>query len=169
MVELINQNFEENKKLYHSIERKLRAKLGDSVRIDHVGSTAIPGIMGKGIIDILVGVENSVEFESIRDILVGMGYYPSERSRTDIYQFFASTTEETGVGDTHIHLVIRDTDRYDEFLILRDYLLDNPSEAIAYSNHKKEILSRNLSRAEYRETKSRYVSALIERAKQKKR
>ena len=167
MVELINQDYDKNKSLYLSIEKSLQENLGD-VSIDHVGSTAIPHIMGKNIIDVLVGV-NREDFDRVRDVLISMGYCPSERSRTDIYQFFASTVEETVSGDTHIHLVVKNTDRYNEFIILRDYLLDNPSEAIAYSNHKKEILSMNLSRAEYREIKSKYVTDLISRAKNKTR
>ena len=165
MVKLINQDYEYNKALYISIEKELKSKL-DNVVIDHVGSTAIPHIFGKNIIDILIGV-NLEDFDRVREILIDMGYCPSERSRTDIYQFFASTIDETKSGDTHIHLVVLGTDRYNEFIVLRDYLLDNPSEAIAYSNHKKEILSLNLSRAEYREIKSKYVSALIDRAKNK--
>ena len=165
MVELINQDYEHNKALYYNLERELQSKLGNVI-IDHVGSTAIPHIFGKNIIDILIGV-NSEDFDRVRAILIDMGYCPSERSRTDIYQFFASTIDETKSGDTHIHLVELGTDRYNEFIVLRDYLLDNPSEAIAYSNHKKEILSANLSRQEYREIKSKYVSALIDRAKNK--
>lgn len=168
MVELINQDFLKNKELYNAISLELHTLLGDSVHIDHVGSTAIPNIMGKNIIDILVGVEDSVEFRRCGELLQSKGYCPSEKSKTDIYQFFASTTQETKSGDTHIHLVVMGTDRYDEFIILRDYLLENPDEALAYSNYKKDILTLNLSRAEYREVKSRYVSALIERAREYK-
>jgi GrpB-like predicted nucleotidyltransferase (UPF0157 family) len=49
---------------------------------------------------------------------------------------------------------------------LRDYLLANPAEAEAYSNHKKELISRGVTdRKEYRRIKSEYVSALIVRAR----
>ena len=62
--------------------------------------------------------------------------------------------------------MVTNTERYDEFLILRDYLLENKAEATAYSNHKKELIKNGITdRKQYRSTKSEYVSKLIERAK----
>ena len=51
-----------------------------------------------------------------KDILIKNNFYPSPRK--DIYQFFASRKEETKSGDIHIHLVVKNTDRYKEFIIL---------------------------------------------------
>ena len=167
MVELKSQDYRKNKELYFETEKDLRKILGEYVPIDHVGSTAIPGIVGKNIIDILIGAKDEQEFISLRQKLIDVGYFASVNSKTDIYQFFASKQGETGEGDVHLHLVVIDTERYREFLILRDYLLAKPEEAIAYSEHKKELLSQGISdRKLYRATKSKYVTALIERAKQ---
>ena len=52
MVELEKQNYLENKKMYKEIESNLKKQLGEFVPIDHVGSTAIPDMCGKNIIDI---------------------------------------------------------------------------------------------------------------------
>jgi len=166
MVELINQDFDKNKEFYQRIEKHLRTKIEDNIQIDHVGSTAIPDIVGKNIIDILIGAKDKTEFKYLCDILVDDGYLPSQNSKTEIYQFFASRAGETGDGDVHIHLVLTETDRYNEFLLLRNYLLENSNEAKNYSNHKKELISRGVTdRKEYRRIKSEYVSAMIERAK----
>lgn len=166
MVELEKQNFEENKKLYDNIKLELYKKISKSISIDHVGSTAIPDMYGKNIIDILIGVETKEEFNEISNILVEMNYVSSQNSKTDIYQFFASTKEETTSGDIHIHLVIKNTERYREFLILRNYLLNNKEEAKNYSDMKFEILNNGFNdRKEYRRVKSKYVAELIERAK----
>ena len=168
MVELEKQDFEENKKLYDNIKLELYKKISKSISIDHVGSTAIPDMYGKNIIDILIGVETKEEFNEISNILVEMNYVPSQNSKTNIYQFFASTKEETTSGDIHIHLVMKDTERYKEFLILRDYLLNNKEEAKNYSAIKFEILNDGFKdRKEYRCVKSKYVAELIERAKKK--
>lgn len=168
MVELKKQDFEENKKLYDNIKLELYKKISKSISIDHVGSTAIPDMYGKNIIDILIGVETKEEFNEISNILVEMNYVPSQNSKTNIYQFFASTKEETISGDIHIHLVIKNTERYKEFLILRDYLLNNKEEAKNYSDIKFEILNNGFNdRKEYRHIKSKYVTELIERAKKK--
>ena len=68
----------------------------------------------------------------------------------------------------HIHLVLKGTERYEEFLILKEYLLKNKKEAEDYSSFKKELILNGVTdRKIYREKKSRYVDDLIKRAKDK--
>lgn len=166
MVELKIQDFEYNKEKYLEVEKQLKKLLGSNVKVDHVGSTAIPNMVGKNIIDILVAAKNENEFQIFLEKIKGLGFFASLNSRSEIYQFFASKETETGDGDTHIHLVVKTTERYREFLWLRDYLLENPQEAEDYSNLKKQLIESGITdRKQYRATKSEYVSALIERAK----
>ena len=167
MVELVKQNFEENKKYYRTIENKLRDNIDKSIPIEHVGSTAIPEIeFGKNIIDILIGAADLNQFEEIKKILESDGYVASLKSRDNIYQFFSSTADESGSGDIHIHLVIMNTDRYNDFIILRDYLLMNSLEAKKYSDFKVKIINlMTTDRKEYKRIKSEYVSELLERAR----
>lgn len=166
MVELKKQNYKKNKQLYNKIEKELRKKLDKSVPVDQVGSTALKNMYGKNIIDILIGAKNDEEFENIKNILEEMKFISSKKSKDSIYQFFASTEEETGSGDVHIHLVIKDTERYFEFLILKKYLLSNPEEAENYSDFKRKIVKSGIEdRREYKRVKSEYVSSLLERAK----
>ena len=165
MVELEVQDFEKNKQMYENKRIELEEVLVGAP-IDHVGSTAIPDMVGKNIIDILVGAHDEVEFIKFRSLIERLGYYASQNSRTEIYQFFASRQGETGSGDTHIHLVVMGTDRYNDFLTLRNYLLENKSEADNYANHKKELIKLGVTdRKQYRATKSLYVSNLIEKAR----
>ena len=165
MVELEKQNFEYNKKLYKKIENELRKKLDKSIPIEQVGSTAIPNMYGKNIIDILIGAIDDIQFEQIANKLVELGFFPSKK-KSEIYQFFASTENETSSGDIHIHLVIMNTERYEEFIILKKYLLNNPEETGKYSEFKQEMLKTGIKdRNEYKKVKSEYVTSLIERAK----
>lgn len=165
MVELVVQDFDKNKQNYTQAKQNLQNILGEDIDIHHVGSTAIPNIVGKNIVDILLGADNKQQFDFYFQKLISLGFYASKNSQTDIYTFFASSQTETCSGDTHIHLVIKNTERYSEFLILKKYLLDNPAEAQAYSNYKKQILTQTVERKQYRQIKSEYVSALINRAK----
>ena len=166
MVELHIQNFEYNKKLFNQEKAKLQKFLPSQTPIDHVGSTAIPNMIGKNIIDILVGASNEQQFEELFNSICQAGYFPSKNKNVD-YHFFASTEAETGNGDIHIHLAIIGTERYSDFLTLRNYLLNNPNEAYQYSNLKKQLLEVGVSnRSDYKKQKSEYVSALITRAKQ---
>lgn len=165
MVELKKQNFEENKNVFNGVKSILCATLGANTQIEHVGSTALPNMIGKDIIDILVVASDYGEFEIFKAKISELGYFPSTKSATEVYQFFASKPTETGAGDIHIHLSIAGTKRCNDFIVLRDYLLSNPQEAEDYANFKINIL-KNISsdRGEYRQVKSDYVSLLIARA-----
>ena len=167
MVELEIQDYEKNKIEYKKIESLLKEKLGENIEVSHVGSTAIPDMCGKNIIDILVGANSEDEFIRFRQIIEEIGYIASQNSKTEIYQFFASRVGETSSGDSHIHLVVKNTERYREFLILRNYLLENRDEVYAYVQCKKKLIEKGITdRKQYRETKSLYVSQLIKRAKE---
>lgn len=167
MVELVRQNYSANKKLYKRVYDKLLVEFGKNVPINHVGSTAIPNMYGKNIIDILVGVNNFEQMEEFTNKLTSIGFFGSKRNKKeDIYRFFASTEEETKSGDVHIHLVFIDTDRYNDFITLKNYLLKNKEETKKYSEFKKNILKNTIGeRKEYKSIKSEYVSVLLNRAR----
>lgn len=56
MVEIMEQDLVANQRYFAEIKQQLRTLLGDTVTIEHVGSTAVPGLIGKNIIDVLIGV-----------------------------------------------------------------------------------------------------------------
>ena len=166
MINLERQNIKNNTKIYNTILKQLRSELGENIPINHVGSTAIPSMYGKNIIDILVGAHNEKELENLTIKLKNLGYYPGKNSTGMIYRFFASTEEETKAGDIHIHLVIIDSDRYRDFLILKNYLLKNKLETKNYSDFKKKLVDEGyILREDYKSIKSQYVSQLLERAR----
>lgn len=167
MVTLLKQDYIKNKKLFDEIESELRQILNVDILITHVGSTAIPDMYGKNIIDVLIGAKDENQFIEIIKILEEQGFIASKKSKDDSYQFFSSTASETTSGDVHIHLVIKDTERYLEFIILKDFLLQNKEEALKYLNFKKEIINKGITdRREYKKVKSLYVTDLLMRAKE---
>lgn len=167
MVELEFQNYEENVKTFNKIKDNLLKSISRPIIVDHVGSTAIKNMFGKNIIDILVGVQNHEDFEIVYKELTNLEFYPSKNFESNIYHFFASTDAETKSGDIHIHLAIIGTDRYQDFLTLKYYLINNPDEAKAYSDHKLELIKKGTTeRSNYRKEKSKYVSNLILKARQ---
>ena len=165
MLKLEKQNYNQNLRLYNAIKEQLKKQINKEIEISHVGSTSIPSIeYGKNIIDILIGAKDKKEFAEIAKILESINYIPSDKSKTEEYQFFASTNEETKSGDIHIHLALKDTNRYKEFILLKEYLLENEKEAIAYSNFKQKLISTQTNnRAEYKKIKSEYVTKIIEK------
>lgn len=166
MVELKKQNRRENIKIYNNVSKILQDKLGKNVPINHVGSTAIPYMYGKNIVDILIGAQNEIELEKLTESIIELGYFPGKNSKGMTYRFFANKKEETTSGDIHLHLAIIDSNRYKDFLILKKYLLINKIERKNYLELKKKILNDGYScREDYKSIKSVYVNELLDRAR----
>ena len=167
MVEIKKQNLKENKKVFNEVSNKIKNIVGDNVFIEHVGSTAIPYMYGKNIIDILIGANDVKEMDKLSKVITSLGFYKG-KNFNNIYRFFANTKEETKSGDIHIHLVIKDSDRFSDFLVLKNYLLNNVEERKNYSNFKKMIVKNGTNEREnYKQIKAKYVDELLERAKLK--
>ena len=90
MVEIIKQNYHENKVKFNKIKKELLEILDNKCIINHVGSTAIPRMSGKNIIDILIGVNNIHELEYASQILERNHFYLGKSSKKR-YHFLANT------------------------------------------------------------------------------
>ena len=114
-------------------------------RIEHFGSTAIPGLAAKPIVDVLVEVTSLEETERrIVPVLEAQGYdYFWRPSRGDdgppFYAWFIKR-DSAGVRTHHIHMVESDFEHWDR-LLFRDYLIEHPATAKEY-----EALKLNLAR-----------------------
>jgi GrpB-like predicted nucleotidyltransferase (UPF0157 family) len=137
------------------------------IRIEHFGSTAIPGLAAKPIIDILVGVRS---LEETRKLIVPLlekeNYEYFWRTDTSPpYAWFIKRSQE-GTRTHHIHMVEEDSKLW-ERLYFRDYLREFKDEAKRY-----EVLKRSLSekypndRIAYTEGKTEFVISVTEIAKQ---
>ena len=165
MVEIVKQNYHDNKVKFKKIKKELLNILDNKCIINHVGSTAIPRMCGKNIIDILIGVSTIQELEEASKVLENNSYYIG-KSSTVRYHFLASSKEETKSGDIHLHLAIINEKRYNNFLYLKDYLLDNPDISKEYMNYKMDLIKKyGIDRSKYRKIKSGYVNKLIKEAR----
>ena len=126
-------------------KNRIKSLISNNITIEHVGSSAV-GIGGKNIVDILVGVSDKTEMRNIRDILVKNGYYEGDDSH-DNRIFLASREEETKEGDFHIHICLTSSDSYKDFIILRDFLIANPSKAKEYLEKNINLLEKLISTA----------------------
>ncbi len=165
MWQLERQNYRKNVQRFQKERVKLLGIVGEEFEIHHVGSTAIPRMSGKNILDILIGVPNLDVLEGAIRILVQAGYFLG-KSRDADYAFLASREEETRSGDTHIHLGIVGSQRYDDFLSLKNYMLKNPSEAKRYRSAKFRIARKvGGDRSDYKKEKSEYATYLLKKAR----
>ena len=154
--------------LFREEAKHLRSKLPRLLvgRIEHFGSTAVPGLAAKPIIDMLVEVGSLDETQRvIVPLLEAEGY--DYFWRTDVspaYAWFIKRDPE-GKRTHHIHMVEPDSKLWDR-LFFRDYLRDFPDEAQRYSE-LKELLSQQYAkdRIGYTEGKTDYVVSVTERAR----
>ena len=156
--------------LYESEAVSLRSELPQSVviKIEHFGSTAVPGLAAKPVIDVLVQVSSLEETrEQIVPLLEAEGY--DYFWRTDVsppYAWFIKRDSE-GKRTHHIHMVEADSKLW-ERLYFRDYLREFPGEAKRYAA-LKQVLSDKYpnDRVAYTKGKDEYVIAITERAKRR--
>lgn len=120
---------------YAEEETLLKKTIPQSIRINHIGSTAISSIWAKPIIDILVEVPNGFDLESIKDLLIKNGYICM--SQNDNRLSFNKGYTENGFAEKVFHLHLRYIKDNDE-LYFRDYLIEH--ESIAHEYEKLKLM-----------------------------
>ena len=143
----------------------LRAALGSAaVRIDHIGSTAVPALLAKPIIDIQISVPDLEPAERYRLPLEGLGYIfrPDNPERTKRY-----FREAPGQRRTHIH--VRRAGSFSEqfALLFRDFLRVHHETARQYGELKLELARRYPQvedRHAYTEAKSPFIWSVMAQA-----
>jgi GrpB-like predicted nucleotidyltransferase (UPF0157 family) len=127
-------------KLFNNEKERIQKVLGDSVRIEHIGSTAVPGLGGKGIIDISVSApKNKWPDVSSKLELLGYSYKKKDEEREKEKLFFMITLpdKELGTRIYHIHLTYPESIEFKRNLGFRDFLRTHPEEREEYAEIKK--------------------------------
>ena len=149
--------------LFRALGTMLREALGTlALRIDHIGSTAVPGLAAKPVIDVQISVASMEPLEAFRLPLERLGfvYRPDNPDRTKRY-----FREKPGERRTHIH--VRQTGSLSEQLALlfRDYMRAHPQEAQAYAELKKRLaIAYRDDRYDYTEAKAPFIWEAMRRA-----
>lgn len=131
--------------------------------ITHIGSTAVPGIWAKPIIDILVETDPDCDKSALRAVMEKAGYIGMAASGTRM-SFNKGYTEE-GYADKVFHIHVHPTGDNDE-ITFRDYLRSHPSAAAEYERLKLSLLPRfRNDRDGYTEAKSSFIREIMKKAK----
>lgn len=141
---------------------KIRATLGEAaLAVEHIGSTSVPGLAAKPIIDVLLVVEDSSDEASYLPALEDAGYVLRVRER-DFHEHRMLRTPEK---DVHVHVFSPDSPEVVRYLLLRDHLRKNEEDRELYDRTKRELASRDWpSMQHYAEAKTEVVEGLIARA-----
>lgn len=152
--------------LFDKEKARIAPHLKREIAIEHVGSTAVPNLGGKGIIDIAIAVPKE-EMRSVSERLQGLGYEfrPNFSTPERFYFVIYLPDPEEGTRRYHLHLTFPESKEWRDLLDFRDYLRSHPEARQEYAELKRQAaLEANQEGERYRKIKEpifKKVSSLV--------
>ena len=136
------------------------------VKINHIGSTAVKGLIAKPTVDVLLEVSENLSFDAIRETAVKCGYIVMAEKTTGEYRLdLCKGYTPQGFAEKVFHLHIRYPGDYDE-VVFCDYLKQHPVKAREYENLKIELQKRfKHNRDAYTEAKGDFIRKCVKEAR----
>ncbi|MHA1125271.1 MAG: GrpB family protein [Candidatus Heimdallarchaeota archaeon] len=146
-------------------------RIGDYVlSIDHIGSTAIPNIVAKPVIDILIGIKSLNQSEKIIATMKELEYEYIEQIESHFPErrLFVKPPKDSGKRQFNVHIWEHKSEGWEEMLLFRDYLLVHPETAKEYEFVKKYMAKRfPNNEIAYSIGKEGFMQVILLRAKSK--
>lgn len=149
--------------LYAAEAAKIRAALGGrALLLEHVGSTSVPGLAAKPIIDILLVVAEPAVEASYVPALEAAGYVLRIREPA----LFEHRMLKGADPDVNLHVLPPGCEEVERMLLFRDWLRADASDRDLYARTKRELAARDWEYVQhYADAKSSVVEAIIARAR----
>ncbi|HJT33383.1 MAG TPA: GrpB family protein [Pirellulales bacterium] len=133
-----------------------------ALRIEHIGSTAVPGLAAKAIIDVLLVVANSADEPSYLSAMLAVGYELRVREP----DFHEHRMLRTPARDVHIHVFSSGASEIDRYLIFRDRLRSNAEDRRRYEATKRKLATQPWSDMNaYAEAKTEVIESILAAAR----
>ena len=144
--------------------RIIRAALGEvALRIEHIGSTSVPGLAAKPIIDILVIVQNSADESAYLPPLQKAGYELRVREP----EWHEHRMFRTPERDVHVHIYSAGCPEIQRNLLFRDRLRSNVDDRRRYEQTKRELAKKDWTDMnDYAAAKTDVIESIITAASQ---
>jgi GrpB-like predicted nucleotidyltransferase (UPF0157 family) len=155
--------------LYEEEKASILSLIGDFVvDIQHIGSTAVPGLGAKPIIDIMVAIRRLALVEKCVQPLQTIGYeYLGEYGIPGRHYFRKPPAAPHSTH--HVHMVERESDFWERHILFRDFLRVHPEEAQRYHELKKELATKLASdRDAYTDAKTSFIESVVNKARASK-
>jgi GrpB-like predicted nucleotidyltransferase (UPF0157 family) len=148
--------------LFQRERERLREALGSqAAAVEHVGSTAVPGLAAKPVLDILVGAATFPLPDDRLAALAALGYEYRGDNGVPGRQFF-----RTNPRTRHLHVVEHGGEEWRRLLLFRDYCRAHPEVAREYEALKRKLsLDHPNERGHYTGGKSAFIEAILDRAR----
>lgn len=133
------------------------------VEMHHFGSTAVPGLSAKPIIDLLPEVVDIARVDALNPAMQALGYTPMGENGIPRRRYFWRGQDDEHTH--HVHVFQQGDSEVTRHLAVRDYLRTHSDEAAAYGQLKEELARRFPTDVDgYIEGKDAFVKALEQRA-----
>lgn len=148
--------------LFKDEEKSIKTRTGASiVAIEHFGSTSVPGMPAKPIIDLLIGVDDMQRTDDTVQQLYGIGYEMLGEAGIPGRLYLRKRSGPS----YNVHITLFNGDIWNNNLSIRNYLRANPMEAERYGALKKRIVdSGTHTLLAYSDEKNEYIKNLQQRA-----
>ncbi len=134
------------------------------IDLHHIGSTAIPGILAKPIIDMLGIVDSLDAVELASDTMQSIGYEVMGQFGMEGRRYFRKF-DNSGQRSHQLHVFASGSPHILRHLAFRDYLRNNPRQAAEYSELKAKITANNaVTWEEYMDAKDPFIAKIERRA-----
>jgi GrpB-like predicted nucleotidyltransferase (UPF0157 family) len=142
---------------------RIRAALGDgALRIEHTGSTSVPGLAAKPIIDILLVVADSADEDTYVPALEAAGYVLRIRE-SNWYEHRMFKGPDTEI---HVHVLSSGCPEIDRMLLFRDWLRSNPADRDLYARTKLALSRKEWTYLQnYADAKTTVIEEILARAR----
>lgn len=152
----------------------IRGLNGLDYQIEHVGSTSVPNLDSKPIIDIDIIYGNDSDFNKIKAELIKLGYYHNGNQGIKNLEVFKRNRHRLdSILDSiphHLYVCPKDSEALERHLLLRNFLRKNDWARIKYQNMKYELAEKaNQNKKLYAELKELYVNGFIDEMIQKEK
>lgn len=152
--------------LYEEEKNRLAKFLSGDYQIEHIGSTAVPGLGGKGIIDIMIAVSKD-QMETISQQTQKAGYIYRPLASTETRLFLRTEYPEDFSKENayHLHITFPESSDWKESLAFRDYLKTHSEDLNKYADIKKKAAQEaNESTDKYKNIKESVLKEIINKA-----
>ncbi len=140
------------------------------LRVEHFGSTSVPGLPAKPVVDMLIEVKNLEEIRAqVPPVLEAQGYdyfwRPTMGDSTPPFYAWFIKRNDQGQRTHHIHMVEADFPQW-EGLLFRDYLRNHPEAAQDYAGLKKDLAQKYPGdRVAYTHAKTEFIRLYTDKAR----
>jgi GrpB-like predicted nucleotidyltransferase (UPF0157 family) len=161
-------------RLFEDERQRLHAAVGEwAIAIEHVGSTAVPGLAAKPIIDIGVALRSFEDALKCITPLFELGYQCLGEYGIPGRIFFRKLTDAPLAGQTHsgvarthhVHMYQQDHYEFVQQILFRDYIRSHPEVAREYERLKHRLAEEHSDMNEYAMAKSDFVQDILAKAR----